>query len=548
MRAAAPRLALGALLAYFVVLTARHLTVVPPIFEDEPWFGSVGLKLATDGVLGSDMFAGHYGMERRYYAIPPVAPMLLGGAFRLAGFGLLQLRLETAVLGAMTLLLTYVVGRRLFGPTVGVLAVAFLLLVRMDPELRFSPTGILFLDWSRIARYDMPVPVFGLLAILTYLAARDGAREGGRARVWLLYGLAGALAGLSSLSHLYGGFWMAAITVLAMWDRGGWRSIVALGVGCTLTWVPYAVYVLTDLHDWAGQTRDWGPRFDLGRPTFYLKNVLREPYRYAPGLGPIGPEWLLRPGLWIALVAIATSLLALARCARNDRDARALAVPAILIPTLFALLITHKYPNYKLTIFPPLALAVAWGVCTLWRAAGSDPGRRWWRPAMLLMAALVAGEGLVRAHALERLAATTSPYANFMARVRTHIPPGTRVLGLHNYWLGFEDTDYRSWWVPIAQMDPRSHTPPLSADSVIRILDPEVVLLEPRIRVYLENPFPPGDPRAGQIKAWLRDWSAVAVVDDATYGRMEIHRRRGRPQPRAYGLRHPAGAWQQRLP
>src|SRR5688572_31496842 len=95
MRAASPRLALAALLASYLVLSIRHLTVVPPVFEDEPWFASIGFKLATDGVLGSDMFAGFHGMERRYYAIPPVAPVLLGGAFRLAGFGLLQLRLET---------------------------------------------------------------------------------------------------------------------------------------------------------------------------------------------------------------------------------------------------------------------------------------------------------------------------------------------------------------------------------------------------------------------------------------------------------------------
>jgi hypothetical protein len=393
-----------------------------------------------------------------------------------------------------------------------------------------------------------PVPVLGFLALLADLVARDGRPSSGSSRTWLLHLLAGTLAGLSSLSHLYGGFWLAAIAILAIWDGGGWRSVVALGVGFALPWVPYAVYVLTDLHDWSGQTRDWGPRFDLGRPTFYLINVLREPYRYAPGLGPIGPEWLLRPGLWVGLIAIATSLLALARRAQSDRNARALAVPAIVIPTLFALLITHKYPNYKLTIFPLLALAVAWGAREFWRAAGSRPWRRWWRPAMLLVAALVAGEGLVRAYLLERLAATTSPYGDFMARVRTHIPPGTRVLGLHNYWLGFEDTDYRSWWVPIAQMDPRSHTPPLSADSVLGMLDPEVVLLEPRIRAYLENPFPPGDPRAGQINAWLRDWSAVAVVEDNTYGTMEIHRRRGGTRPNAYAPRRLARAWRLRPP
>jgi len=195
-RLARGHVALGALLAYFVATSVRHVDVVPPVFEDEPWFASTGFKLATDGVFGSDVFTGFYGMERRYYAFMPVAPMLLAAAFRLFGFGLVQLRLESVALGAMTLALTYALGRRLFGHAVGVVAVAFLVLVRTDAVTRIAPTGILFLDAPRIGRYDMPTPVFGLAALLAYVSARDrgAARAGGLGRPRLEHELHAGLA------------------------------------------------------------------------------------------------------------------------------------------------------------------------------------------------------------------------------------------------------------------------------------------------------------------------------------------------------------------
>jgi 4-amino-4-deoxy-L-arabinose transferase-like glycosyltransferase len=539
VRAWGTHIALGALLAYYVALSTRHLTVVPRVFEDEPWFASTGLKWATDGVFGSDMFAGFYGMERRYYAFMPVAPMLLAATFRLFGFGLLQLRLESVSLGAITLFLTYALGQRLFSRAVGVVAVAFLLIVRMDGVDAIASTGILFLDAPRIGRYDMPTPVFGLAALLVYLAARDRDRHGTDARVGPLYAVAGALAGLSGLTHLYGLFWPVALGVLAMLDRVRRSAIVWLGVGFLLPWLPYALYVLTDLHNWAGQTRGWAPRFGLRDPAWYLRNVLREPFRYAPGLGEVSPAWLLRPGLWAGLILIPASLVALIQRARGDSDARALAVTATLIPLLFALLITFKFRNYKVAFFPLLALSAAWGLCALWAAADSGPGRRWWRAAILLVATLATAEGLSRAAVIERLAGTVSPYAPYVTRIRAHIPPGTRVLGLHTYWIGFEDTHYRSWWVPVAQMDAWYHTPQLTLDEAMQRINPEVVLLDERMRAYLVKPMDPKDPRPAQIKVWLQGWVVVATVDDSTYGRMDIHR----PRERARGglLERPLG-------
>ena len=61
-------------------LTARPATI-PPVYQDEPWQATTGWKLATDGVFGSDMFAGHYNMDRRYYGFMPLHPAVLALVF-----------------------------------------------------------------------------------------------------------------------------------------------------------------------------------------------------------------------------------------------------------------------------------------------------------------------------------------------------------------------------------------------------------------------------------------------------------------------------------
>ena len=79
---------LSGLLILYLVISLHNLTIVPPVYEDEPWQASTGWKLATQGVFGSDMFTGFYGMEKRHYWFMPVHPLLLAATFRVAGLEL----------------------------------------------------------------------------------------------------------------------------------------------------------------------------------------------------------------------------------------------------------------------------------------------------------------------------------------------------------------------------------------------------------------------------------------------------------------------------
>ncbi|MGE5236425.1 MAG: hypothetical protein ACM3O7_08765 [Acidobacteriota bacterium] len=509
------------LLVAYVTISLRHLTVVPPVYEDEPWQASTGWKLAQDGVLGSDLFVGLAGMERRTYVFPPLHPILLALTYRLVGLGLLQTRLEPVTMGLLTILLTFAVGRDLFGTRVGLAAVALLLVTRTAGATPSQLTGIVLLDTARIARYDMIVPVFGLAAFLAYRAA---ARNGG---VWR-FTSAGLLAGLAGLAHLYGAFWVAVLLVLAVWERRERGEVLALATGALVPWLAVLAYVLTDLADFLAQTRGYAPRFGLTHPAWYWHNLTTEYHRYGPGLGSLGPAWLRRPGFWAAASGVPATLAALAHrtIRRADPSARALLVPLVVLPGLLALLVTLKLSNYLVTLAPVTALALAWGMAETWRWAGSA-GKGAVRVVLLVAVAAIITEGASRVVVLERAAAQTTAYAAFMQRIRACLPPGARVLGPHRYWLGLSDRDFVSWAVPLLQAGPG--TPLRSFVRSLDTIDPDVVLIDRGLSVGLAAQ--PG--RVAVLHDWFRRraFGGAEVIDDRTYGRMEIFvRRRKREQ------------------
>src|SRR5947199_7115021 len=98
----------------FILVSLRHLDAVPQVYEDEPWQASTAYKILTTGVFGSDLFAGFYHMDQRYYGFMPLHPILLAAVFRAFGLGLQQARLETVSLAVAVLALTYALGARLF--------------------------------------------------------------------------------------------------------------------------------------------------------------------------------------------------------------------------------------------------------------------------------------------------------------------------------------------------------------------------------------------------------------------------------------------------
>jgi len=495
----------AAALGLFLVTGLRHLDSVPQVYEDEPWQASTAYRLMTSGVFGSDLFAGFHNMDQRYYGFMPLHPLLLAAVFKALGVGLAQARIEAVSLTALTLVLTFALGVRLFNAWVGALAVALLVCVRWSGLTYVQLSGIPLVDLARIARYDPLVPVLGLSALHVFLFARATT-----SRAWV-YVVAGVLAGLAGLAHVYGLFWIPALVILALWNRATPRAVALLLVGSLLPWLPYVAYVLGDLPDWRGQTAIYAARFELLNPRWYLDNILQEYHRYGPGLGPLGWTWLLRPGFWCLLIALPCSVVALGRRAliACDAPARALIVPTLLFPALFAVFITLKLVNYTLIELPLFALAIGWGLSRAWARAQL-------RPLLAALAAALLVEGGFAFARLEQGAATTTPYPAFIANVRQYLPPGARILGLHSYWLGLQDFDYRSFLVPLNWADEG-----LPLDDGLARVAPDVVLLDDRMRGYFAS-----SPDGPRFNNFLSQHAAelIARVEDPTYGVMEIYR------------------------
>lgn len=510
------------LLLLYWFISLRHLITLPAVYEDEPWQISTAWKLATESVFGSDMFTGFYHMEEHYYGYMPIHPLLMAGVLRLGGLGLFQARFEPVVMGLLTVALTFAFGRRLYGAKVGLGAVLFLLFVRFHGLTPSQLSGILFLDIPRIARYDMVVPVFALSAVHAYLWARQ---YGG----WW-YGLTGLLIGLAGLSHLYGAFWLAVVGIWLLWDRARWQDWVMVGMGFVLPWLPYLAYVLPHPADWAGQTQDYAPRFQLGDVNWYLQNLWQERQRYGPGLPA---DWLVltRVGFWGTAVFLPVSLFSLLHRAirQTDKTAHLLLVPALVLPLLFALLIYLKLANYLVVVWPIFALVVAWGGVQVWEKVLPQRTQRAQRRetvfvvrrfVLVLWLVLALVEGGMRMVVLETAVSVVTPYPVFIAQVKSHIPSGSHVLGLHHYWLGLETFEYRSWFVPLLQTDPVYWHPPLPIEQALTAIAPTAILWDARMQKWADNT----PETAESIFRWMTEQGFVRVttLNDQTYGRMEI--------------------------
>ena len=176
------RLALAGIVALFVAI-AGYQWRLPGLYNDEAYDVVPAMQLVLGqpvelnrGVglhlFGHDlpvMISDYQGVTSAYGVLP---------LFTLLGVGVLAVRAFTIGLGALALLLTYRLGRALFGRPAGLLAA---LLLAVSPS---------FVFWSRIGVYVViQVVPLSLGAMLAYLRWRRGGRAGWLALAGLLVGL-----------------------------------------------------------------------------------------------------------------------------------------------------------------------------------------------------------------------------------------------------------------------------------------------------------------------------------------------------------------------
>ena len=80
-------------------MAAYNLGNYRPVTNDEGELISVAYKLATQGVMGSDLFAGFFGADQHFFFVLPVQHVLEAVTFRVFGAGIAQARWVSLVAG-----------------------------------------------------------------------------------------------------------------------------------------------------------------------------------------------------------------------------------------------------------------------------------------------------------------------------------------------------------------------------------------------------------------------------------------------------------------
>lgn len=513
------------LIAAFALFNLVALDRVPLIHADEPWIAEPGLRFWQRGVFASELYRGFFGAEQHYLLHAPLFSILTGGVVSLFGAGPVQVRLVSLTMAAATAVLTFFLGRRLLSSRHGLLAVLMLTTWHITPGGPNQTTGIVLVDLGRLARYDIAVPVAGVAAFLLVLPIDAGVTSSR----WRLV-VAGAIAGLGVMCHPAGLAWVAILCVTVIAARG-WSAGLAASVwiagGAAVALLPWLALMIDGWQDLPKQHRYISSRYDVLSPRFYVENVWREWRRYGQigrGLQHMLPgAWLIAIcgsiGVWI-LFRRADTAGSMARGAeppeRHDARLTLLRTALVVGVVLFALGLGLKVYQYAAALWPLLALTAAVGLMNLLRA--SVPAIR--VAAIVMMIAAVADGAIAWVGVMRR---TSTPYGELCERLAAEIPRDSRVLALPPYWfcLAPQVAAYRSLLVPFMMSRTQSSLDPEALDEAFSAAEADILVLDRPMLALMKKD---DDVAAEALRHYVARHSARhVIVEDASYGRFEIH-------------------------
>jgi 4-amino-4-deoxy-L-arabinose transferase-like glycosyltransferase len=559
-----PRWMVLGIMLYFWWAGVAGLDRVPLVHEDEPWIAAPGYDFWETGHFGAQIFAGFYGMEQHYYTFPPLFSITEGAALQAFGMGLFQARIVPLVCMMLTLALTYRLGTRLFSEWHGLITTALLAGWRLGGPITAVVTGIPLGDVGRIARYDAAVPVFGLCAAWLMASAMCQPTR------WKFFG-AGVCAGLAMLCHLYGGFWLAVLLLVAVVnfrrqfvgnedghmrachrqaptrptttlsrlftkrfrsirDRINTASLsrvqviaaILLGFGVTLT--PWLVFIASGWDDFVVQNRHNSTPFKPGNGQLFIDNILNEGQRYQPILDTAQAGWGAKVGL--ALLVMGLVWLITKAIRNGDRSARTLLLITSVLVALFAVVSPIKTFNYLATVWPFFGLIAAAGWIWLWQFSKTHTAKR----LLTVLFTLMLIEGGIRIVKVQNVAEKVTSYRAYTEEIVLHLPPNSKVIGLQNYWFGLAEhvQDYRSLLTFIHWTNPEFAAQPITFSEAARTFQANILLIDQHMLDFLqEGSRAESDMHylVVQIDEYLRARHARLIGNlwNTTYGRCLIY-------------------------
>jgi hypothetical protein len=327
------------------------------------------------------MWTGSLGILYRYLARPPTAPNDLLTFVQhvpsdpISVAYLVPVRLPTVLLTSLSLVVVFLLARRLFGQRVALIA-SFLL--ALNP---------FYLGLSRVLHHDALATMFMTLSLLPMI----GYWVYGWRRRWLL--ISGLMAGLAFLSKSSAIFLMpffgigSLADILIEWRRGkrtGWPAIRELVLRAVVWAVPAGlIYVLAWPSMWVQPLVTLSTVFDFTAEQASEAHVFGQYFlgHYAEDPGPLfyPVVWLLRStpltllGLAMLLAWLARRHKSLAIIDRRSVKAVYICLMYVLFFSLMMTLGAKKQDRYLLPVFPVLDLVAGLGLVILWQTLG----RRW---------------------------------------------------------------------------------------------------------------------------------------------------------------------------
>ncbi|MBI3975790.1 MAG: glycosyltransferase family 39 protein [Armatimonadetes bacterium] len=361
---AAVLLAAGALALFTIALGQGSLWD-----QDEPRYTDIARQITERG----DPITLYHNGEP-WFVHPPLYMWLVAATGALFGFSEFTARIWTSLFGAAGVLVTFLLGRRLYDGRTGLLAGLILM------------TTLAYFVLSRLAIFDVVLVAFMLSALYMVLVAEDAVVSDARRRG---YRWAFVWAGLATLTKGPIGLLLPAMVVGAWWLMRG----VLLRRLRALPWEGFVLYALIGL-SWYGVEAVRHGRPFLERivgyymVTRFVGVVENQPgpwYYYLPVLALGGFPWS----------AFLPSMVVY-HARRLRQDGRSLLLLLwIGVTLLFYSVARTKLPNYILPIFPVAAV----GVARLWARTldDQDPeaaGLLRWGAGVLLVAGTLLGVAL----------------------------------------------------------------------------------------------------------------------------------------------------------
>jgi 4-amino-4-deoxy-L-arabinose transferase-like glycosyltransferase len=433
----------------FVLVAAQRLGTVPVPEGDEAYMSQVTYEMLYRHKVAVPMMRYLGGnIENAWHSRTPVYFLLMRGFHKLFGFGLVQGRAFNLLTAALTLLMVYLLGRRLFDWRAGLISIVLLV------------GDQVFFERSRLLRNDFAAAAFAMLAFYLY----EMAQQRKSVKYYIASGLA---AGAGAMCHINILYMVGAICLLILL-REGWRAfsstnLYAFAVSVLVVIAYELIYAIVDFKNFLLQNRGDDVHFRVFTHGGLWQNFVDERLRYLKWhAGGLMFPGLPQTTLWIfELLTIAAIIYLAITFGRGIKRGSVLSEPrarllvVIVVVVLFhALIVSQKRVFYLVHILPWFALAVGGmlrdGLAWIRRSRTAQWARaRFAYNAAVIVIALVGFACAFQLVVQSRryLGEVRNPdlasFEEFTAVIRDIVPPDLCPVAVKNpsVWLAFPEKD-----------------------------------------------------------------------------------------------------------